>query len=135
MQSLISQSPDIQKLFAFEGAFDKLFNIVQREHGIDGGIIVEDCLTCVDGLLRMNVSNQTFFRETGLAGFLTGQLLFPTGLTHQESPPQEFALQFWDPQKTKNAKLIIGILGILVGSKGGNVGRSSIKRMTLLNAP
>lgn len=135
MQSLISQSPDIQKLFAFEGAFDRLFAIIQKENGIDGGIIVEDCLNCVDGLLRMNVSNQTFFRETGLAGFLTGQLLFPTNLPSQEPAPQEFALQFWDPQKTKNARLIIGVLGILVGSKGGNVRDHFAMRLYYSDAP
>ncbi|KAI5119824.1 hypothetical protein M0805_004759 [Coniferiporia weirii] len=120
IQSLISQSPDIQKLFAFEGAFDRLFAIIQKEGGVDGGVIVHDCLTCVDGLLRMNVSNQTFFRETGLAGFLTSQLLFPANLPAQGPAPQEFALQFWDAQKTGNVRLVLGILGLLVGSKGSN---------------
>ena len=80
IQSLISQSPDIQKLFAFEGAFDKLFGIIQSEGGVEGSVNVQDCLNCVDGLLRMNVSNQTYFRETGLAGFLTAQLLFPSDI-------------------------------------------------------
>lgn len=121
LQSLISQSPDIQKLLAFEGAFDKLFNVISQEGGIEGGVVVHDCLTCVDGLLRYNVSNQTFFRETQLAPFLCSLLFFPPNLPPHEPAPQEFALQFWDTQKLANARVLIGILGMLVGSKGSNV--------------
>ncbi len=80
IQSLLVQSPDIQKIFAFEGAFEKLFAIVRRENGVDGGIVVHDCLACVDGLLRLNNANQTFFRETGFASFLTSLLYFPANL-------------------------------------------------------
>ncbi|KAL5531786.1 USO1 [Sanghuangporus sanghuang] len=126
IQSLTSQSPDIQKLLAFEGAFDKLFGLIQKEGGVDGGPTVRDCLTCVDGLLRLNTSNQTFFRETGLVGFLTSQLLFPMNLPPQEPTPQEFALQLWDPQKTANVRLVIGILGLLVSSKGSNEAETNL---------
>lgn len=77
LQSLLAQNADIQKIFAFEGAFEKLFAIVRRENGVDGGILVHDCLACVDGLLRLNNANQTFFRETGFASFLTSLLYFP----------------------------------------------------------
>ena len=87
IQSLISQSPDIQKLFTFEGAFEKLFAIIRSENGVEGGLIVQECLTCVDGLLRMNVSNQTFFRETGLAGFIISLLFFPSNLPMHEPTP------------------------------------------------
>lgn len=69
----------------------------------------------------MNVSNQTFFRETGLAGFIISLLFFPLNLPPHEPVPQEFALQFWDAQKVKNAGLVVDILGMLVGSKGSNV--------------
>lgn len=58
VQALISQSPDIQKVLAFEGAFEKLFNIVNQEGGVDGGAVASGALTCVDGLLRFNTSNQ-----------------------------------------------------------------------------
>lgn len=58
LQSLITQSPDIQKILTFEGAFEKLFNIIIAEGGVDGGVAVRDALTCVDGLLRFNQSNQ-----------------------------------------------------------------------------
>lgn len=58
VQSLVSQSPDIQKILAFEGAFEKLFNTIRQEGGVDGGIVAHDALTCVDVLLRFNASNQ-----------------------------------------------------------------------------
>ena len=58
VQSLVNQSPDIQKILAFEGAFEKLFNIVQQEGGLEGGPVVHDALMCVDSLLRFNSSNQ-----------------------------------------------------------------------------
>ena len=57
--SLASNNADIQKIVAFEGAFDKLFRIVEAEGGISsGGIVVQDALSAVVGLLRYNVSNQ-----------------------------------------------------------------------------
>lgn len=57
--SLTTSNADIQKLLAFEGAFDKLFAIVRQEGGIgSGGIVVQDCLAAIGGLLRWNVSNQ-----------------------------------------------------------------------------
>ena len=58
VQSLISQSPEIQKILAFEGAFERLFTIVTSEGGIEGGVVVHDALACIDGLLRYNQSNQ-----------------------------------------------------------------------------
>jgi hypothetical protein len=58
LQSLISQNAEIQKILAFEGAFEKLLNIVTSEGGIEGGVVVQDSLTSIDGLLRFNVSNQ-----------------------------------------------------------------------------
>jgi hypothetical protein len=58
VQVLISQSPDIQKVLAFDGAFEKLFNIVTQEGGVEGGAVANAALTCVDGLLRFNTPNQ-----------------------------------------------------------------------------
>jgi intracellular protein transport protein USO1 len=47
---------------------------------------------------------------------------FPPALPPDHPAPQEFSLQFWEGgQKKANAGAIIGIMGILVGSKGGTV--------------
>jgi hypothetical protein len=52
---------------------------------------------------------------------LCALLQFPVSLDIQTVAPQEFALQFWDDQKTANTSLIIGIMGLLNGSKGNGV--------------
>ncbi|PPQ64546.1 hypothetical protein CVT24_008448 [Panaeolus cyanescens] len=124
VKALISQSPDIQKVLAFEGAFEKLFNIVSQEGGVDGGIVAQGALTCIDGLLRFNTSNQSYFRETSLPPVLFALLQFPINLDLRSTGPQEFALQFWDDQKRVNTSLIIGIMGMLIGPKGQNVQES-----------
>ncbi|KAJ7496582.1 p115 like vesicle tethering protein [Mycena latifolia] len=120
VQALISQSADIQKVLAFEGAFEKLFNTVTQEGGIEGGAVTMEALACVDGLLRFNTSNQSYFRETPLPPALCSLLLFPSNLPMHEAAPQEFALQFWDDQKLSNASLVVGIMGMLISSSKGN---------------
>ena len=55
---LISKNQDIQKLLAFQGAFEKLFNVIETEGGIESRVNAESALTCVDTLLRFNSANQ-----------------------------------------------------------------------------
>ncbi|KAK1674274.1 p115 like vesicle tethering protein [Colletotrichum godetiae] len=63
---LTPSSTDIQKLVAFENAFDRLFGIISAEGSLpDGDRVVEDCLILVANLLRRNPSNQSLFRESG----------------------------------------------------------------------
>ncbi|KZL78991.1 intracellular protein transport protein [Colletotrichum incanum] len=74
---LTPSSTDIQKLVAFENAFDRLFNIISSEGSLsEGDRVVEDCLILVANLLRRNPSNQSLFRESGgirrLAALLEG---------------------------------------------------------------
>ena len=53
---------------------------------------------------------------------LPALLLFPPTLKPDQPVPQDFALQFWDaPHKPANASLVVGIIGMLVNSKGGSV--------------
>ncbi|KAF9529746.1 p115 like vesicle tethering protein [Crepidotus variabilis] len=118
VQALVSQSPDIQKVLTFEGAFEKLFNTVTQEGGVDGGVVAQGALACVDSLLRFNSSNQSYFRETPLPPIIFALLQFPSNLPIDQVAPQEFALQFWDEQKRVNVSLILGIIGMLLGSKG-----------------
>ena len=56
--ALLAGNADLQKIVAFSGAFEKLFDIINQEGGSDGGIVVQDAMTVVGGLLRFNVSNQ-----------------------------------------------------------------------------
>ncbi|KAJ8495910.1 hypothetical protein ONZ45_g12657 [Pleurotus djamor] len=117
IKALISQSADIQKVLAFEGAFEKLFAIVTQERGVEGGYVVQEALTCIDGLLRFNSSNQSYFRETQSPPILCSLLLFPPTLPFDAPAPQEFSLQFWDAQKATNTAVVVGIIGMLVSAK------------------
>lgn len=63
---LTPTSTELQKRVAFEDAFDRIFNIIKLEGSlVHGDRIVEDCLILLANLLRLNVSNQSFFREAG----------------------------------------------------------------------
>ncbi|KAI9808988.1 MAG: hypothetical protein M1827_007110 [Pycnora praestabilis] len=66
LNSLTPSSPELQKLVAFENAFDRIFALIKIEGSLKhGGIVVQDCLSLLANLLRLNVSNQSYFRETG----------------------------------------------------------------------
>jgi hypothetical protein len=136
---LIAKNPDIQKLLAFQGAFEKLFNVIESEGGVESRANAESALTCVDTLLRFNSANQVglltgyclpcvgsltlqnYFRESTFPAFLLSLLQFPPDLPPQETAPQPFALQFWDELKERNASLVVGMIGLLVSSKAGKV--------------
>ncbi|KAJ5295005.1 hypothetical protein PENANT_c037G09613 [Penicillium antarcticum] len=64
--ALTPASEELQKLVAFENAFEILFSLIEAEGALSLGTeVVEDCLSLLAQLLRFNVSNQSFFRETG----------------------------------------------------------------------
>ena len=147
--SLTTSNADIQKLLAFEGAFDKLFAIVRQEGGIgSGGIVVQDCLAAIGGLLRWNVSNQVsttrhrplctaqlplavrvlqltrlvaaqnYFRETSCIPLLAPLLLFPHPAQLNPTTLKAFVFQSWSEQKVINAGLVISLVRMLVGGAG-----------------
>lgn len=61
----VSQT-ELQKLIAFEDAFQRTFALIKEEGGLaEGGIVVQDCLSLLANLIRHSASNQTLFRESG----------------------------------------------------------------------
>lgn len=71
---------------------------------------------------EFNLVVKSYFKEIQLPPMLCSLLLYPFTLPLQNAAPQEFALQFWDEQKAVNASLVIGILGMLIGTKTSGVG-------------
>ncbi|KAI9040848.1 putative intracellular protein transport protein (UsoA) [Aspergillus affinis] len=64
--ALTPASEEFQKLVAFENAFDLVFSLIETEGALThGSEVVEDCLSLLANLLRLNISNQSYFRETG----------------------------------------------------------------------
>lgn len=67
--ALTETNADIQKIVAFEGAFEKILDIVMEENATDGDIIVQDCLQLCHNLLRYNVSNQVRINKYSIDHF------------------------------------------------------------------
>ncbi len=61
LPAMLAGNADLQKIVAFSGAFEKVFDIITQESGVDGGIVVQDALCVMGSLLRFNVSNQVTF--------------------------------------------------------------------------
>ncbi|XP_037972928.2 general vesicular transport factor p115 [Plutella xylostella] len=100
---LTKGNANIQKIVAFENAFDRLFEIVSSEGYSDGGIIVEDCLLLMLNLLKNNSSNINFFKE---GSFI--QKMLPMFNTPDE---EEVG---WSPQKVSNVHCMLQIVRTLV---------------------
>lgn len=66
MIALTPESLELQKVVAFENAFERTFALIEAEGSLTHGSgVVEDCLSLLSNLLKLNVSNQSYFRETG----------------------------------------------------------------------
>lgn len=87
-------SPDLQKLIAFENAFEKIFRIISEEIT---GIVVIDALHLLSNLLRYNPSNQNFFRETSCMPQLMSLLRTD-----------------WDAQVEDNLSVVLDIIRLFV---------------------
>lgn len=60
---LTAENADIQKIIAFENAFERLLQIIYDEDACDGDMIVQDCFHLMYNLLCDNVSNQVGHRH------------------------------------------------------------------------
>ncbi|KMU71947.1 general vesicular transport factor p115 [Coccidioides immitis RMSCC 3703] len=64
--ALTPSSAELQKVVAFENAFDRIFSLIESDGSLTHGTaVVEDCLSLLGNLLGLNLSNQSYFRETG----------------------------------------------------------------------
>lgn len=101
---------------AFENAFDIMFQLIEAEGSMTHGTeVVEDCLSLLAHLLRFNVSNQSFFRETGCMKKVT-KLLADCQQDHEgDEPPPQWTLVHRD----KNAWGLLAIIQLFL-IRGGN---------------
>lgn len=109
LNDLSQASSELQKLFVFENAFERVFNMIEADGSLtQGGIVVQDCLSLLANLVRFNASNQTTFRETG--GVAKFASLLP-GAKKSNKPQASSDEDDWvSPQSDKN---IWGLLAIL----------------------
>lgn len=101
---LTKGNANIQKIVAFENAFDKLYDVINEEGCSDGGIVVEDCLLLMLNLLKNNSSNQQFFKEGSYI-----QRLAPMFILSPEI--EEIGMS---PQKVSNLHCMLQVIRVLV---------------------
>ncbi|KAG5953468.1 hypothetical protein E4U53_005460 [Claviceps sorghi] len=90
LTSLTPTSRELQKLVAFENAFERIFAIMAMDGALsNGGRTVEDCLILLANLLRGNASNQSLFRESGCVSSLASLL---DDLLRSQSADQDVAI-------------------------------------------
>ncbi|KAG4065997.1 hypothetical protein HA402_001244 [Bradysia odoriphaga] len=115
---LTKGNANIQKIVAFESAFDRLFDVIREEGGTDGGIVVEDCLILMLNLLRNNSSNQQFFKEGSYIQRLAPMFIMPPEI-------DEVGLS---PQKVSNIHCMLQIVRALVSPSNSQVNISSCQK-------
>ena len=64
--NLTRGNQELNKIMAFEGAFDTLLGVIRDED--NGSVIASDCCAIVANLLHNNPSNASLFRELGSLG-------------------------------------------------------------------
>ncbi|XP_022085188.1 general vesicular transport factor p115-like [Acanthaster planci] len=122
LTALTKGNANIQKIVAFENAFDLLLRIIMEEGGSDGGIVVEDCLQLLLNLLKKNSSNQTFFKEGSfiqrLSPFFELQTLVP------QNPDGT-----WSTQKVKNVHHMLQVIRSLVSPNNPQQATSACQKL------
>ncbi|THW44350.1 hypothetical protein D6D21_04917 [Aureobasidium pullulans] len=103
----VSQT-ELQKLIAFEDAFQRTFNLIQAEGGLsEGGIVAQDCLSLLANLIRHSHSNQALFRESGCIPRLID-------LIKQASTPPDDENDFSRSDREKNAWGLLAVLRLFL---------------------
>jgi hypothetical protein len=120
LTDLSRTSAELQKLFVFEDAFTKVFNMIHADGGLtQGGVVVQDCLSLLAILIRFNVSNQTNIREMGhVARFAA---LLPGGSKPKKARASAEEEDEWvSPQSDKNVWGLLAIMRMFLvkGSAG-----------------
>ncbi|KAJ8960681.1 hypothetical protein NQ314_006039, partial [Rhamnusium bicolor] len=104
LTNLTKSNANIQKIVAFENAFDRLFDVIKEEGWTDGGIVVEDCMLLMLNLLKNNTSNINFFKEGSYIQKLSPMFVLPPNL-------EEIG---WSPQKVSNFHCVLQLVRTLV---------------------
>ena len=110
---------------AFESAFDRIFEIIDAEGSLThGGVIVQDCLSLLANLLRLNASNQSYFRETGWTKKLA--TLLQHSLREQDS--HDGVADWATPQRDKNLWGLLAVIRLFLvkGSVGTQANQNSL---------
>ncbi len=122
--ALTPTSAELQKVVAFENAFDRIFALTEGDGGLShGSTTVQDCLSLLANLLNLNTSNQSYFREIG--GILNIKKLFSAALEQEDS--QDGVSDWMKPQRDMNVWGLLGVVQLFLapGSPGTGVNQQA----------
>ena len=122
--ALTPSSTELQKLVAFESAFDRIFALIETEGSLThGSTTVQDCLSLLANLLKLNVSNQSYFRETGCISKLARLLVDVT----KEEESADGVSEWARPQRDLNVWGMLGLVQLFVvrGGQGTPLNQAS----------
>ena len=108
LMTVVNDSPHVQRLVAFENIFEKLFSIIEEEGSLRGSIVVNDCISLINNILKYNTSNQTLFIETGHLPKLASLLNEPFAAMEED---ETF---YWNEQRINNIVACMDIVSLLV---------------------
>ncbi|OAD57049.1 hypothetical protein WN48_02849 [Eufriesea mexicana] len=108
---LTKGNANIQKIVAFENAFDRIFDVITQEGNAEGGIVVEDCL-----LLMLNLLRGSYIQK------LTPMFQIPS--ENDDNP-----LSAWSPQKVSNVHCMVQVIRALVAPSGPAQAVSNCQRI------
>lgn len=115
---LTPSTMELQKVVAFHNAFDKIFAIMQKEGSLSqGGRVVENCLVLLGNLLRMNASNQSYFREMGFVAKLASLLQDALSREVSDAPLNEWA----QVQLDRNVFALLAVLRLFLIQSGSEL--------------
>lgn len=122
--ALTPSSTELQKVVAFENAFDHIFNLIKNEGYLThGSTTVQDCLSLLANLLRLNVSNQSYFREIGCIPRL-GVLLADVV---KEEDSKDGISEWMKPQRDMNVWGVLTVIQLFLvrGGQGTPLNQSA----------
>ncbi|KAH7036343.1 p115 like vesicle tethering protein [Macrophomina phaseolina] len=129
---LTQSSTELQKIVAFQNAFEKIFNLIDLDGSIrQGSIVVQDCLTLTANLVQYNPSNQLAFRESGCVPKLAALLANGLEVPRPTKPDEEV----WEsPHKEKNLFGLLAVLRMFLvkGSMGTSANQDAFHKHGIL---
>ena len=130
--ALTPTSPELQKVVAFENAFDRVFAIIETEGGLThGSTTVQDCLSLLANLLKLNTSNQSYFREIG--GVASIAKLLTTALAEEDGV--DGVSEWIKPQRDINVWGLLTLIQLFLasGGQGTSINQSAFWQSGILS--
>lgn len=114
---LVASNADLQKVVAFQGAFELLLQIVVDEGGAwDGPSSVQDAFNLIAALLEFNTANQIYFRDSVCFKQLAGLLGLPDNETRE----------LWNRNRIGNFEAALSVLSKLISRENVDLEQAQV---------